>query len=434
MNLGKENESQEFKLSLSQLDKGLKSLSAMLNRNGYGTVFFGVDDDGTVKGFTVGKKTLLDVRNRISELIDPKALTYIEELADEFGNTYIKVHAQGTDIPYSCDGRYFIRNVSADEQVSNELLRKMLTSSDADLIRQISSDNQELTFGQLTAFLSDHSIHAKETSAFYRSYNLVNKDGKLNLMAYLLSDQNEIMIKVVRFAGIDKTVMIERTEFGRQCLLLTVGEVLENFKLINVTRVDLSEGFRKETPLFEYESFREAWINACLHNSWGDKIPPSVYVFDDRIEIVSYGGLPYGLTKEGFFQGTSVPVNRSLLTIFMATGLAEQSGHGIPIIVSGYGKEAFSFDDGILKVTIKFAYEPDAVLGRKYKEVAKTQLTDNQKNVYDYLEKNPKASLQEVADEVQLSLAGVKKIALKLQSLGVLERTGSRKDGYWLAK
>ncbi len=47
MNLGKENEKVEFKESLSQLDKGLKSLTAMLNRNGSGTVFFGVDDDGS---------------------------------------------------------------------------------------------------------------------------------------------------------------------------------------------------------------------------------------------------------------------------------------------------------------------------------------------------------------------------------------------------
>ena len=32
MNLGTENEKQEFKLVTGQLDKGLKSLSAMLNR------------------------------------------------------------------------------------------------------------------------------------------------------------------------------------------------------------------------------------------------------------------------------------------------------------------------------------------------------------------------------------------------------------------
>ena len=50
VNLGDENETQEFKESLSQLDKGLKSLSAMLNRGYKGTVYFGVKDNGDIKG------------------------------------------------------------------------------------------------------------------------------------------------------------------------------------------------------------------------------------------------------------------------------------------------------------------------------------------------------------------------------------------------
>ena len=92
----------------------------------------------------------------------------------------------------------------------------------------------------------------------------------------------------------------------------------------------------------------------------------SVYLFDDRIEIVSYGGLPFTLSKEDFYNGTSIPVNKSLLTIFLATKFAEQSGHGIPTIVEKYGKDVFSFNDGILKVTIPLAFERDEVASRKY--------------------------------------------------------------------
>ena len=55
MNLGQESETVEFKDSLAQLDKGLKSLTAMLNKSGYGEVYFGVEDDGNVIGFMVGK-------------------------------------------------------------------------------------------------------------------------------------------------------------------------------------------------------------------------------------------------------------------------------------------------------------------------------------------------------------------------------------------
>lgn len=196
---------------------------------------------------------------------------------------------------------------------------------------------------------------------------ILNRDRKFNLMAYLLSDQNEIKIKVVRFTGLDKSEMSERTEYGAQSLLISVNQVLQYFKAIDATRVDLSQGQRKETPLFMYEAFREAWINACLNNSWAEKVPPSVHIFDNRIEIISYEGLPYGLSQDGFYQGTSVPVNKGLLTVFLATRFAEQTGHGVPIIVSSYGKKAFSFEDGIVKITLGFTYEPDFVTSRKLK-------------------------------------------------------------------
>ena len=434
MNLGKENETQEFKLSLSQLDKGLKSLSAMLNRGGTGTVYFGVDDDGEVKGISIGKKTLLDIRNRVTDLIEPKVVCSIKEISDESGNTCVKVSAQGYDIPYSCDGRYYIRNVSADEHIPNEILRKMLASGDADLIKHISSERQDLTFSGLCAMLLQYDIHAADTPEFHYNYGLLNRDRKFNLMAYLLSDQNEIKIKVVRFAGLDKSEMTERTEYGAQCLLISVNQVLQYFKAIDTIKVDLSEGQRKEIPLFLYEAFREAWINACLHNSWAEKVPPAVHVFDNRIEIISYGGLPYGLSQEGFYLGTSVPVNKGLLTVFMATHFAEQTGHGVPFIVSRYGKEAISFEDGMVKVTLGFAYEPDAVTARKFEEKAREKLTKNQSDVLVFLKENPHSSLQEAANALSLSLAGVKKIMAKLQALEFIIRVGSKKDGYWLVK
>lgn len=120
-------------------------------------------------------------------------------------------------------------------------------------------------------------------------------------MAYLLSDQNNVSVKVVKFEGTDKSTMSERTDFGSQCLLRSVQEVLEYVKVNNAVKVDLSDGIRKETPLLDYEAFREAWINACIHNLWIEMIPPIVFIYDDRLEILSNGGLPYGLSCKEFF-------------------------------------------------------------------------------------------------------------------------------------
>ena len=435
MNLGQETEKLEFKLGLGQLDKGLRSLSAMLNRSAEGTVYFGVDDDGTVKGLDIGKRTLLDIRSRAAELIEPRIILDISVLKDESEKAYIRVHAEGADVPYSCDGRYYLRTAASDEQIGSDLLRKILVSGNADLLTQISSEDQELTFQGTVGYLIEKGIHAAETKEFLNSFGMFNKGERFNQLAYLLSDQNEMIMKVMRFAGLDKTVVDERMNFSKQSLLLTVQQVLDYFKLIDLPqKVDLTTGVRSETPLFDLQSFREAWINACVHNTWTERVPPAIYIYDDRLEVVSYGGLPYGLSEEGFYAGTSKPVNHRLFNIFITCGFAEQSGHGVPQIVKTYGKEAFSFRDGLLIVTIPFGYEPDHVKTRLMKERTGNQLTDNQKAVLRYLSEHPNTSLQETADACGLSLGGVKKIVGKLQEMKLIERKGAKNRPTWLVQ
>lgn len=432
MNLGEENEFQEFKESLSQLDKGLKSLSAMLNRNGKGTIYFGVDDNGNViGGIQKGKKTFEDIRNKVKNLIDPSVTISIKSLKDENNNVYIKLYAEGTDIPYSFDGRYFIRNVSSDEKVENNLLRKMLISSDQDIISNIESDIQSLHFTQFLNYLVSFGLTVKNNRNFFKSKNFFTKDNKYNLLAYLLSDENDLSIKVVSFEGIDKTGFSKRTEFGKKCLLLSVKDVLNYISSINTTKIDVSNGIREEINLFNFEAFREAWINACVHSSWQNLLGPSIFIFDNRIEILSYGSLPYGLSLDEFFDGCSKPVNRSLLNIFNSAGFSEQSGRGIPKIINAYSKDVFKFSGDTIKVTFKFNYVPDFVAFRTTKQSFFDKLTKNQKDVYEYLKNNQKATLNQVSLDTSISISTVKKAASKLQELKLIERKGSKKEGYW---
>ena len=462
MNLGQENEKQEFKTGLAQLEKGLKSLTAMLNRGGEGTVYFGVNDDGEVVGVNIGARSLMDIRERAAELIEPRIVCDIAELKDETGLRYIRLHAEGGDTPYSFDGRYYIRTVAADEQAGNDVLRKMLCAGETDLLTQITSDEQRLTFDGLNKMLSAHGIHVDDSAEILGNFGLKCRDGGYNLLAYLLSDQNRFIIKVMRFAGTDKTVVDERITLTGQCLLKSVEDVLNYFKIMHMPKkVDLDDGFRSETPLFDLQSFREAWINACVHNSWASRIPPSVYIFDDRIEIVSYGGLPYGLSEEGFFAGVSKPVNKRLFNVFITCDFSEQSGHGIPQIVKNYGRNAFSFRDGMVTVTIPLGYRqrrmvnspsvgeylvqypggvpflwspgsmPGTVSSGAYFDPA-LYLSQNQQNVLNFFEKNPRSTLSEAAEACGLSLGGVKKVVKSLQNAGLLFRRGEKSNSVWI--
>ncbi len=82
---------------------------------------------------------------------------------------------------------------------------------------------------------------------------------------------------------------------------------------INKTRVHIvSRLERKEVQLFDLHAFEEVWINACLHNKWIRNTPPAVYIFDNKIEIVSSGGLLFDYSLEEFY---THPINSSLQRI-----------------------------------------------------------------------------------------------------------------------
>ena len=143
MNFGIENEYKEFKESLAQLDKAIKSLTAMVNKNGRGTVYFGVNDNGDVVGLKLGKKYLDEIRDKISNFVQPQLLYKAEEKYDN-SLLYIELTAEGNDIPYSFDGRYYIRNIRSDELMDNNMIRHAMSSSIADILKASESELQDL--------------------------------------------------------------------------------------------------------------------------------------------------------------------------------------------------------------------------------------------------------------------------------------------------
>lgn len=277
-------------------------------------------------------------------------------------------------------------------------------------------------------------LHANNSRNYFKSKGLFTVDNKFNYMSFLLSDQSNVSIKVVRFNGKDKASFSERTEYWSKCLFYSVDEVINAIKAINVTKIEIIDGHRKETPLFDFDSFREAWINACMHNHWIDELPPAVFIFDDRIEVFSYGNKPFNLSDEQFYSGVSSPINKTFSEMFVSLRFSEQSGHGVPIIVEKYGREAFSFKGETLTVTIPFNYIPDYVVGRMARETNIDKLTINQKNILYFIKDNPKATQVDMSRELSLSIQGVKKAVLRLQELDLLERIGSKKDGMWKVK
>ena len=200
----------------------------------------------------------------------------------------------------------------SNEQASPNLVRKMMMCGNCDIIRGIRSPIQELTFSSYMAYLESKNLHPKMTRDYFEGRGMMTESREYNLIAYLMSDQNDVAMQVVRFNGKTKASMSERTDYGHRCLLVTVRAVLDSISMMNETRVKLSKGEREETDLFDTEVFRESWINACVHNDWKDMLPPSVFIFDDRIEVQSS---LFPCRKMSFIRGrVCLSIGRSLIS------------------------------------------------------------------------------------------------------------------------
>ena len=432
MNLGDENGTTEFEASMSQLDKGMIGLTAMLNRHNHGTLYIGVDDHGDVIGMDVDAGTLEAVRDRIRGFVQPQVVPEISKHETDDGRSYISIRVTGYNIPYSCDGRYYIRNVSSNESAGPDVVAQLVMARGVDLLKNQRSDLQDLTFDTLFGIMVTRGLHPRKDAGFYRSQGMVDEHGMFNLTAYLVSDQNSIPIQVVRFNGTDRTAVSSRTDFGGQSLIASARAILEHVSSYMLTEADLSDREGTEGDLFDLNAFREAWFNACVHNSWGAMIPPSVLVFYDRIEVVSYGRVPFPISLEDFYNGDSRPVNRSLFGLFSLVGMTEQSGHGVPTIVHSYGREAFHITDNGVVVTIPFAFEPDFARARKETDMNMSDLDEESRSVLRCLESDPEAKLADVAAMTGIGLSSVKKIVSSLKSEGRLRNDGTNRNSRWV--
>lgn len=232
------------------------------------------------------------------QIIPSISVEYIEE------KNIIKVYAQGNESPYSAYGKYYMRSADEDREISPGTLRNVMLST-ADTLVRIESNNQVLTFNQLKMLYVNAGLTISEET-YKHNLNLLPQDGKYNLMANLLADNNSFSIKIAKFKGTDKTELIARNEYGYKCLLVAIKQVLDYAEAINETFVEIHGGLREERKLFDMKAFREAWLNACLHNRWTLQTPPAVYIFSDRIEIVSIGGLPTNYSLDDFYAGGAV--------------------------------------------------------------------------------------------------------------------------------
>lgn len=302
------------------------------------------------------------------------------------------------------------------------------------------SEYQELTFEKLMIYYGAKGIKLNPDT-YKRNLSLYTEDGKYNLLAQLLSDNSHMPVRVAIFSGKTKADnMYSVREFGNQCLLYSLDDVLRYGDVLNIIQADETDRIveRKEVPLFENDAFREAVINAFVHNLWVSGNEPMVTVFSDRIEILSRGTLAPDQTLEGFFAGESVPVNKKLSEIFLQLHISEKTGRGVPIVTRRYGREAYEFRENSIVVTIPFNWinvmgdkAGNKVGNKEDNKIGAYALNHTQVRILAELRNNPNITKAYLMKKLKLGKTSIDNGLVILKKYGYVERVGSRKTGYW---
>lgn len=144
------------------------------------------------------------------------------------------------------------------------------------------------------------------------------------------------------------------------------------------------------------------------------------------------GGSPFPLSTDSFYQGDSRHVNSGLFHIFSELNYMEQSGHGVPIIVKKYGREAFHITESGVTVTIPFAFEPEYISSKKENLINNLDIDEKKRIVLSPLFENPEMKLNDLSEKMGISLSSVKKMVAGLKEEGLLRNEGTNRQSKWV--
>ena len=435
-----ESKNVEFKSLINE--KLEKEVVGFLNTNG-GHIYLGIDDDGeTIVGFDDIDQAQLLAKDRIKDKIAPSPIGFFELIVEERDNKKI-IHvivARGNEKPYylkkygMCPLGVFVRVGSSLVPLNEKQIFDLYSKRTRTSLIKIISPIQNLTFIQLKIYYEE--IGYEINTNLYKQLNLKMENGEYNYLAYLLSDQNSLVINVGKFKGNDVYDLEELKSYSNQSLIKTTHEIINYIENLNKTFTRITSSKRIEEKLFDSVAMREAVINAIVHFDYSYENSPTFRIFDNHIEIISVGGLPEGIEKEEFLNGYMSPKNPQLMKVFRDLGFVEHMGTGIFRILIKYDKSVFCFNTNFIKVSIPYK---NGLNESGLNNVAKLNylnidITNRQREIIDLINQYKKITQEELARKLSVSRYTIMRDLKSLEEKNIVSRDGSNKTGCWIIK
>ena len=393
----------------------LKTVSAFSNYNG-GEILFGVDDDGNIKGLSDVKQACLDIENKINDNISPQP-NYTLEIQNSDQTIKLNVKS-GLQKPYLYKSKAYKRNDTSTIEVDTLEFSRLVLEEKNIRFEELPCKDQKLSFEILQYKLKEKIQIETFNKDTLKTLNLYDDVNGFNNAAGLLADKNHFPgLDIVKF-GEDISIIQKRITFENTSVLDIYEKALSVFR--DYYQYEVIQGAdRKMVEKIPEAAFREAIANALIHRVWDVDSQIRVSMFDDRIEVVSPGGLPSGITEDEYLSGKlSVLRNRNLANVFYRLGFVEIFGTGITRIKQVYF-------EALIKPSFEVSENAIQIVLPVYEE--STNLTEDEKVVYKLLSRNMLKSMSEIAPYISFGKSKTTKLLKDMEQKGVIAIEGKGK-------
>lgn len=434
-----ESKSIEFKREYTSDIK--YSVIAFANTDG-GKVYIGINDDGSVCGVEDVDSVMLQVTNMVRDIVRPDVTMFTEVSVEmrEGKNVVVLTVLRGTSRPYYLHGKgirpegVYVRQGASSVPASESAILKMIKDTSGDCYEEARALNQVLTFDKTAEYFKKKKVEFGEIQK--RTLNLIGEDGTYTNLGLLLSDQCTHTIKLAVFEGSKKTVFRDRCELTGS-LLEQLEQAYAYIDRYNRTRSEFEGLERIDKRDYPAEALREALLNAIVHRDYSFSGSTLISIFDDRIEIVTIGGLVKGITFEDIMLGVSVLRNQHLANIFYRLRLIEAYGTGVMKINESYDdspvKPLIQTSDNAFKITlpnrnfVEYTFEAKPQNAVKEKSFYVADKEDRETIIIKLFEKQETIVRKDIENALNVSQATAVLIVRDLVEKGVLIKEGSGK-------
>ena len=352
----------EFKRDVLQNHELAKELVAFSNLEG-GMVVLGVDDDGTIAGLTRDRLEEW-VMTACRDKIRPGIIPFFEMLREVRPSADVAIVRvpRGVDVQSRWHNNrhvYYIRVGTQSREPTPEELSRLFQQRGtfrADLRPVSGSKIDELDRRRLKDYFErvrQQNVPGDGDEAGWQRL-LVNTEimveGGATLSGMLLFgiSPNRFLpqagIDAAAFPGLEKDYAARERRalrgamtplMDRHGAVLEAGlvdQALEFVRRNTQVTAGLQGGARRvERPEYPEEAVREAVVNALIHRDYLlANTDVELAVYRDRLEIISPGRLPNGITPERMRAGTRAARNQLLKDVMRDYGYLEHMGMGVP--------------------------------------------------------------------------------------------------------